>query len=145
MDGLTREQRKELASKGFLKHEIEDFNNAYVNYESATFQSMIRSRWNWVRTMRDVGWSDNKIAARLRHWYKLKKERSPFDWLKIEYRPGAKLTIKQLAMQLKIRRSASRTLGRAYGRIRSLKTMRKIGYKGIPKPPKRQEQESESE
>lgn len=127
-------EKRELRNKGFLKWEVEQFENGNINFESHTFQSMVRSRKLWIDAMRMVGWNDTQIAVRLRHWYRIKKERNPFDWLKMEYRPPIKLTIKQLAQQLAIRRSASRVLGRAYGRIRSIRQLDRIGYKGIPKP-----------
>lgn len=134
MGSLNRDQKKELRTKGFLQWEIDQIDKGYVNYDSYTFRGMLRSRKQWLDSMRAVGWTDKQIGERIRHWYQIKKERSPFDWLKVEYKPGFKLTIKQLAKQLEIRRSVSRVFGRAYGRIRSQKTMRRIGYKGIPKP-----------
>jgi len=134
MGSLNRKDKELLKSSGFLKSEIEEINKGYVNTSSYTYQNMVKSRSQWTKSMEAVGWNKQQIAARIRHWYKSKKDRSPFDWLKIEYRPANKLTIKQLAKQLEVRRSASRVFGRAYGRIRSQKVMKKIGYKGIPKP-----------
>lgn len=134
MGSLTRTDVKLLKDSGFLKWEIDEINKGYVNTSSYTFKNMVKSRIMWRDSMRGAGWSDNKINARIRHWYRAKRDRTPFDWLKIEYRPANKLTIKQLAKQLSLRRQISRNFGAAYGRIRSQKTMRRTGYRGIPKP-----------
>jgi hypothetical protein len=136
MGSLTPENKKYLLSKGFLLSEIKKLDKGYINTGSHTYKSMVRSRELWVDSMRKVGWNKKQIDARIRHWYSTKKDRTPFDWLKVEYKPTNKLTIKQLAKQLELRRGISRTFGRAYGRIRSQKVMKKIGYKGIPKPGK---------
>lgn len=130
---LSPLEKKQLRNSGFLIWEIEQFDKGSVNFGSHTFQSAIRSRKLWVEAMRKVGWSDQLIGNRLRHWYKLKKGRNPFDWLKMEYKPPIKLTIQQLAKQLAIRRSVSRVLGSNYGRIRGKHHIASIGYKGIPK------------
>ena len=134
MGSLTRTDVKLLKDSGFLKWEIDEINKGYVNTSSSVFRGMVKSRVMWRDSMLGAGWTEAQINARVRHWYRAKNDRSPFDWLKVEYRATNKLTIKQLAKQLSLRRQISRTFGHSYGRIRSQKVMRKIGYRGIPRP-----------
>jgi hypothetical protein len=81
-----------------------------------------------------VGWRKEEIFRKLRRWHYLKKKDSVFAFLRVEYRPPFHLNIKQLQEKLTIRRQLSQVLGRAYGRISSVQTIAKQGFRGIPKP-----------
>ena len=81
-------------------------------------------------------WTQIEIAKRLRHWYRMKKQRSPWDFYRMEYdKFSQKPTVTKSKFEdwLKLRDEISRNLGRAYGRIRSVKTAQRAGLYGVPK------------
>ena len=98
---LTVNQKKILTNAGFIQKEIEEFDNAQTpdgkpqdnNFESGTFQSMIKSRTKWVHDLENRGWNIVQIVIQIKRFYTLKAGRSPFDFLKTEYHPPKKMNL----------------------------------------------------
>ncbi len=121
---LTAKQKKILLDTGFLPDEIKQFDAAKtpddkqqdLDFDSAPFQAMIESRRKWILNLKKRGWNNAQIIIQLKRYYALKSGRSPFDFLKLEYRPPKKLTDFVEATKVHIRSRVSRSLGRSYGR-----------------------------
>jgi hypothetical protein len=100
---------------------------------------MIRSRVNYVEAMRMNGWTNQEIKRRIIHFLN-RRGGSPWDFFRIEYavvsqRPT--LTSSEFGRFLEERRLVSRYMGRAYGRIQSV---RKLSYRGLPGIPRKRGQ-----
>jgi len=135
---LTKEQRQIMLGAGFLPFEVLEIDQSRnVDFDDRYNRAARRSRLKWVEAMRMVGWTDKEIAARIRKYYRRKKERSPWDFFRDKYgamteRP--KFTAADIKRFTKQRREISRTFGRAYGRIQSVKSHYYRGLPGLPKP-----------
>lgn len=121
---LTKTQREKLRDAGFMPFEIRRISNARtpdgsfqeIDISGPAWQSTIESRRTWVASLIRAGWSKDDIRASLRRYYRRRRGRSPFDFLKIEYRPPKRLTDFQYALKLRSRSRITRDLGRGYGR-----------------------------
>ena len=138
---LNAHQKNVMRNAGFLPKEIKEFDyNTSVEFNDEFFQGMIRSRRNWRDTMILGGWTQLEIAKKLASRYRKKKERSPWDFFRLEYATVSnkpKLTATKFEEFLKVRDDVSRTLGRAYGRIQSVKLAQRRGLKGVPRKTRR--------
>lgn len=133
---LSKNEKIILARAGFIPMEIRYFDNAGgINFNGASFQTMIRSRRKWRDAMSHVGWTKQEINKKILRFNRLKTTRSPFDFLRIEYRPPVRMTDKQLVTQLEARHNITREFGAAYGRIGRFDTFAYGGFKGIKRPP----------
>jgi len=144
MSALTKKQKIVLIKEHFLPREIRDFDNAiagdvasgsrvpqHLKFNSKPFRAMRNSRKQWVRDLKKRGWTNDQILQQVAAYYSLKAGRSPFDFLKLSYRPDKKLTDYVDAIKRKVRTRISRTLGRAYGRQMTPQTRPKF----LPKRP----------
>jgi hypothetical protein len=126
---MNKAQKKMLYSEGFLPREIIEFERAIggdvrsghrvkqeIAFNSKPFLAMRRSRRKYIANLRQVGWNDYEIRQKLNDYYRLGMGRSPFDYLKAEYRPARKLTDFEDATKRRIRSRLTRTLGKIYGR-----------------------------
>lgn len=134
---LSADQIKIMLNAGFLKKEIREFDeNTTTDFESRTFQNMIRSRKKYVEAMKLNNWTGKEIASRIYHYLRAKKSRSPWDFFRLEYATVSQkptLTGGKFSQFLKQRREISASFGRAYGRIQSVKQHHYRGLKGLPK------------
>jgi hypothetical protein len=145
---LNRNQKKLLLEDGFLMSEIRAFSQATggnvgagvsernvvkqnVAFNSKPFLAMRRSRRRYIKDLKNLGWTELEIKAKLLEYYRKGSDRNPFDWLKLEYHPARTITDFQDAVRRRIRSRVSRTLGKLYGR--HLRTATKV--RTAPKRP----------
>jgi hypothetical protein len=96
MPFLQGDAEDRLRNAGFTGYEINEFSNSYAkngvpinhNIDSATWQSMIDERRNWVKNLRANNWNSDQIAKEINGYYARKVGASPYDFLKAEYRPS---------------------------------------------------------
>lgn len=119
-DAEFREAKINIIKHGFLPFEAQEFLTAKGGYfndtpsdirkiiESEPFKFMLKARLDWIHDCRSIGWSGQKIGQALKDYYKLKAGRSPFDFLKVEYKPPQKLSDYAFAVQLRARTQIKR-------------------------------------
>ena len=121
----------------FLKKEIRDFDSSInTNFESQSFQNMIRSRRRYANALVANGWSNQEIKRKLTGWYRKKEKRSPWDFLDTEsanLRQKPVMSEKRWNDYLILRRDLSAHFGRAYGRVQVVKQQYLVGLKGLPR------------
>lgn len=134
---LTSLQKKIMRDAGFLPREIKEFDkSSATSFESKFFRDMIRSRKRWSEAMLLNKWTAKEIYQKLNHYYTKKKSRTPWDFFRMEYAAISQkpvLSGSKFANFLDIRKDISRNLGRAYGRIHSVKKHAYQGLKGLPR------------
>jgi hypothetical protein len=129
-DAEYRTEKIRIIKSGFLPFEAEEFLTAKGGYHnnvesdirkivgSEPFKFMLKSRLDWIHDCQKIGWSGQKIGLALRDYYKLKSGRTPFDFLKIEYKPPQKLSDYAYGVQLRastrIKRMSKTHFGIAY-------------------------------
>lgn len=117
---LSYEDRQILDKSGFIEEEIDAFGDArapddtpqVINIQSGTWQDAIRSRLAWWNDKRNMGWPEVKIREALRRYYRQDEERSPWDFIKVEYRPPKRLTDYQDARQKRAKDTIEKGLRR---------------------------------
>lgn len=122
MGVLTDSQKATMATVGFLRREIEAFDNATtrdgrlqdLSYHSYTFEAMVESRIRYWQRLTRLGWSRQKILSRLAKFYK--RGGSPFEFLRLEYKPPEAVTEYVYARYHAARSRVSRVLGKVYGK-----------------------------
>jgi hypothetical protein len=116
---LTAHEREVLLNSGFLRREIKAFDSAKtpsgevqnVAFNSIPFQKMINGRREWVKGCHASGESNERIRRRLYNYYRGKKGRSPWDFLKVEYQPtDRELTDTEFANKLTIKSAIQRVI-----------------------------------
>ncbi len=138
MGALNRTQKEYMYRHGWLISEIRCFDNARIpdnkrlqnlRFDSAPFQDMLRTRDAYVNRLKALGWSDLQIRHRINMLYITKRGKtSPWDFLKIEYRPAKTISDTMWATMLKSKLRIAKKLGAGYS-----KPMRKeIRPKYIP-------------
>lgn len=121
---------KRIIKYGFLPYEAKEFLNAKAGYwhdkqadirkivESKPFQDMLDQRLKWIHDCKTIGWSGLKIGQALKDYYKLQSGRTPFDFLKIEYKPPKQLSDYAAAIKMRsetrVRRMSKTHFGIAY-------------------------------
>jgi len=121
---LNRAQKRYMYNHGWLLSEIKAFSNARtpdgkrmqnLDFMSAPFQAMLKSRDQYVNKLKTLGWNDMQIRQRINMLYTSKRGKaSPWDFLKIEYKPPTKLSDNVWATKLKSKLRISRKLGAGY-------------------------------
>lgn len=85
-----------LRRAGFTEHELDLLANAKtpdgkdqpaIDVGSPAWQSTLKSRREWYDDKIAKGWKDQEIINEVFNYYAADKRRTPFDFLKIEYRP----------------------------------------------------------
>lgn len=85
-----------LRSAGFLNMEIREIfsaGNCPELFGTEPFKAMLRSRRKWLRDMVRRGNSKGQIIDAIKKYYS-KEERSPFDFLRKEYKPPLRVDFK---------------------------------------------------
>jgi len=123
---LNRAQKEYMYKHGWLVSEIKAFANARtpdgkkmqnLDFMSAPFQDMLQSRDKYVNRLRALGWNDLQIRQRINMLYISKRGKaSPWDFLKIEYKPPTKLSDNAWTTKLKAKLRITRKLGSGYGK-----------------------------
>lgn len=89
-----------LRHAGFLESEIMKLAEAKtskgedqppVNLSSPAWTRVLESRREWWIDKVDRGWTTHEIVAELENYYRRDSKRTPFDFLRAEYRPPKKL------------------------------------------------------
>jgi hypothetical protein len=80
---------------------------------------MLKHRLSWVTSIKAQGYSGHKIAAAVeKFFYQKEGGRTPFDFLKIEYRPPQQMTDYAFAVQVRaksrITRMSTQITGKRY-------------------------------
>lgn len=137
---LTTAQRNMLLKEGFTPWEVRQYNLARTPdgslqdfaFNSKPFIAARKSRQKWVEDLKKAGWKKVEITQKIMDYYKLKAGRTPYDFLKLSYKPPKVVSDFQDAIKRKIRSRVSRTFGRAYGR----RIRPQLRPKFIPKRPR---------
>lgn len=96
---LPFEAKEFLTAKGGKHHDVDSDIRSIVT--SKPFESMLQDRLKWIHQCQQIGWSGHKIGQALKDYYKLEADRSPFDFLKIEYKPPQQLSDYAAAIKLR--------------------------------------------
>jgi len=110
------EAQQVLTSAGFLPKEIRELFSAHGVVDmlnSQPFKEMMRERRRWVKEMRHAGMSTRQIMDSIKEWYSRDEKRSPFEFLRREYKPPLKVT--RTEYREAIRRRANRQVKKLYG------------------------------
>jgi hypothetical protein len=112
--GYTR-----LRKAGFLDSEIREFDSAIdkegkpqpdIDLSSPVWRAVMRSRYEWTIDKIKRGWSKREINTIIKAYYN-RKNSSPWDFIKAEYRPARKtdfITALRRRTQAKLRKSGLR-------------------------------------
>lgn len=122
MGNLTPRQKQIMMNAGFLKREIRAFDKAtasdgklqHLSYHSATFEAMVESRIRYIQRLRKAGWTHLQALKRIARHYR--RGGSPFEFLRLEYKPPEPISEYIYARYFEARARISRVMGRAYGR-----------------------------
>jgi len=109
------EAQQMLISAGFLPGEIRTLFSAHGVVDalnSKPMHAMLVERRRWVNEMRKAGLSARQIIDGIKAWYARDASRSPFDFLRREYRPPLK--VDRTAYRAAAQRRASRTTSGLY-------------------------------
>ena len=92
------EAQQLLVSNGFLPKEVRELFSGHGVVEmlnSKPLHAMLTERRRWVATMRRQGMTGKEIITAIQAWYKQDEKRSPFDFLRREYKPPVKIERKE--------------------------------------------------
>ena len=100
---LSFEDAERLRLAGFIEFELEEFSTATtpsgqpqpaIDLDGEVWQRVLESRRDWTTDKIVRGWTRDEIENVIMEYYLTKEGRSPWDFLKIEYRPPEKLDYK---------------------------------------------------
>jgi hypothetical protein len=96
---LSEYNAQRLRDAGFVKFEIDEFANAVdskgkaqppIDTDSPIWNSVMNSRMRWVEDKIARGWSQSEIEEEILNYYRRDERRSPFDFIRAEYKPPKK-------------------------------------------------------
>jgi hypothetical protein len=96
---ISFEDGERLRAAGFLEWEIEKIAEGTlpdgspqppINLNSPVWQRVTESRRNWVDDKIARGWSEADINTNIMDYYVRSPKRTPFDFVKAEYKPVKK-------------------------------------------------------
>jgi len=96
---ISMEDYERLERAGFLEFEILGLANATdaagnpqppIDLGSPAWQVLLKSRKDWIDDKIERGWEKDEYTREIRAYYERDKKRTPFDWLKEEYKPKKK-------------------------------------------------------
>ena len=113
---LRYEDALKLRRSGFLPWEIKKFDEAkapdgspqQLNVNTKTWQAAMESRRRWVGDKMRRGWTPKRIAVSIIGYYVMHKGASPFDFIKVVYKPPKGLTDYQQAAKARAQRRVSK-------------------------------------
>ena len=85
-----------MRSAGFLNMEIRNIfsaGNTPVLFGTEPFKAMLKSRRKWFTSMTKTGWTKAQIIEAVKKYYSVPR-RSPFDFLRREYKPPMRVDFK---------------------------------------------------
>ncbi len=97
---LSQADAKRLTAAGFLQHEIDELAGAKdpsgkdqpaINLSSPIWQATLKSRQDWWIDKINRNWTEDDIHREIIGYYEKNSERSPWDFLKAEYKPPKKV------------------------------------------------------
>jgi hypothetical protein len=121
---ITREDFRLLVSKGFLLKEIDKLNNAKtpsgdyqkIDLKEKVYQDWMNSRAKFWRKAHRKGMSAQKIRARIKRLYIRKGYKTPFDFIKEEYKKGLDKSQDYLVAEKSSRSNKAGSRGNPKGR-----------------------------
>ena len=93
---LTDSDRQRLKRAGFIPMEIYRYDAGVgpdnepqppIDLNSPLWQTAMQTRFEWMDDKRRRGWSDTEIGNEIANYYARGRKRTPWDFLKAEYRP----------------------------------------------------------
>lgn len=116
---LSMKENKLLREVGFTAYEVDIFNSAIavdgtpqiIDLNSATWQNMMLSRKEWVMDTLEEGLNDADRETLIDEYYQIDRERSPFDFVKREYKPPRGLSDYQKARSNRARKQTDKLYG----------------------------------
>ncbi len=115
MESFERSYRQ-LVAAGFNNSEIREFfsaSNAPMLFGTEPFKAMLKSRAKWFRGRLKAGWNRQQVWGSINRYYANKKH-SPWDFVRIEYRPP--LRVDQKTYREAARRRAVKVTKSLYGK-----------------------------
>lgn len=103
---ISAADAEKLRHAGFTEQEIIDLAEAKtatgadqppINLDSPAWEATLKSRINWWQDKLDAGWTANEILDSLGDFYRRDPRRTPFDFLRAEYRPPKKVDYLEIA------------------------------------------------
>lgn len=97
---ISQSDAELLASAGFTNREIMELANAKtlkgadqppININSPAWQRVLESRRQWWTDKLERGWEEGDIIREIENYYKRDEKRTPFDFLRAEYRPPKRI------------------------------------------------------
>jgi len=97
---LSQADAKRLLTAGFLQHEIDELAGAKdaqgkdqppIILERPVWQSVMKSRQDWWIDKVNRNWTEDDIHREIMGYYERNSQRSPWDFLKAEYKPPKKV------------------------------------------------------
>lgn len=85
-----------LRSAGFINMEIRNIfsaGNTPMLFTTEPFKAMLVSRRKWFRDRVKAGWSKGQVIDAVKNYYSVER-RSPFDFLRREYKPPMRVDFK---------------------------------------------------
>ena len=117
---LSFEAAEQLRAAGFLDYEIEQYATAVdseskpqppIDISQPVWQRAMKSRRDWVEDKISRNWTEAEIREELMNYYRRGEKRSPWDFLRIEYRPPTRIDYREA-----IRRRAQARVAAVLGR-----------------------------
>lgn len=116
---LSMKENKLLREVGFTAYEVDEFNKAVavdgtpqiIDLNSETWRNMMLSRKEWIMDMIDEGLDASEIEGLIDEYYQIDRERSPFDFVKREYKPPRALSDYQKARSNRARKQTDKLYG----------------------------------
>lgn len=117
---LSFDDAAKLRTSGFLDYEIEQFASAVdserkpqppIELDKPIWQRVMASRRRWVDDLIGRDWTSEEIDEELMNYYRRKAERSPWDFLKLEYASKAKVDYRA-AIRRRAREEITAALGK---------------------------------
>ena len=101
---ISFEDGQRLLRAGFVPYEVEQFATAVtpeglpqppIDLEGDVWLRVMKSRRDWVNDKIERGWEDEEITNAIMDYYRRNEERSPWDFLKQEYRSPTRIDYKE--------------------------------------------------
>lgn len=107
---ISMEDERRLKDAGFLNFEIEQFAAAkspsgkdqpFVSLDTPVWRRVMDSRRAWIQDKIEQNWTDSEIENELMGYYQRDKSRSPWDFIRVEYKPPTRVDYKSAVREQK--------------------------------------------